>query len=63
MPRKRIVPTFLRSIVPLKETIDGSETTTIKKMTPEELAKRRKKGLCFCCKEKYSLGICVKEYS
>ena len=53
MPHKRIVPTFLRSIVPLKETIDGFETTTIKKMTPEELAKRRKKGLCFCYKPRH----------
>ncbi|KAK0581846.1 hypothetical protein LWI29_018689 [Acer saccharum] len=41
---------------PTSNNSNFSTTTTIKRMTPEELNERRRNGLCFHCNDKYSPG-------
>jgi hypothetical protein len=38
----------------------GQPPLPIKRLTPEELKERQKKGLCFKCNEKYGSGVVAK---
>lgn len=58
-PSSRQQPTLTpSSTTPLLPTPTRTNSSTVpfKRLTPEELAMRREKGLCFQCDEKYSRG-------
>jgi len=56
--RQPLLPTSSSSTPPLLPTPMRTTSSNVpfKRLTPEELAIRRKKGLCFQCNEKYSRG-------